>query len=279
MFGADFDKAISWAAAVELVHNASLVHDDLCDEDSLRRGNQTVFKKYGAAIAVCLGDYYIAAGFRLAALAGPQTINLFSDCVITSVGGQASEFFAVGYPSWSQYSDIAVRKTAPLLSLSMSGAAAITGYAIHQNSVERYFSHSAICFQIINDLHNFNETFGTDTLCSDLAKGRPNAVLACFSATLAAPVKTLFDRWNDQTRSGGRLPDARETQEWWRCVQQSDAYRQALQQLTFHFNAADNALSRLAPQIQDILSDFQQWLAREVNNVHRCVPAGRETNR
>jgi geranylgeranyl pyrophosphate synthase len=279
MFGADFDKAINWAAAVELVHNASLVHDDLCDGDFLRRGNQTIFKKYGAAIAVCLGDYYIATGYRLAALAGPQTINLFSDCIVTSVGGQASEFFAMGYPTWSQYSDIAVRKTAPLLSLSISGAAAANDYPLDQKSVDRYVSQAAICFQIINDLHNFNETFGTDRLCSDLAKSRPNAVLACFSDTLAAPKKALFDHWNDQTRSGVQQPDASETQEWWQWVQRSEAHLHALHQLSLHFNAADNALLRLTPRMQDILTDLQQWLADEVSNARCCVTINREKDR
>jgi geranylgeranyl pyrophosphate synthase len=270
-FGAEFDKAVDWAAAVELIHNASLIHDDLCDRDAERRGKETICNQYGEAIAVCLGDYYIAAGFRLAALVGPQTIPVFSDSVITSIGGQASEFVVPGYPSWSQYRDIAVRKTSPLLSLSVIGAAAITGYSVNHSSVERYFSHAATCFQIINDLHNFTIAIGSDSPCSDLVNGRPNAVVACFRDALAAPMQAVFDSWIDRIRAGELMIDMAETQEWWRRVQQSEAFVHTVQQLHFHFTAAANEMLRLPLEIQIVLKDFQKWLASELSDVNQCA--------
>ena len=66
--------ALQTAAACELLHNASLVHDDLQDKDETRRGRPAVWQKFGPEIAISLGDYFIASAFRLLAgldCAGP----------------------------------------------------------------------------------------------------------------------------------------------------------------------------------------------------------------
>ena len=59
--------AIRWAAAVEVLHNASLMHDDICDGDKQRRGNQAVWAKFGRNVALTLGDWLIALSFEFAA--------------------------------------------------------------------------------------------------------------------------------------------------------------------------------------------------------------------
>ena len=59
--------AIRWAAAVEVLHNASLIHDDICDGDKQRRGNQAVWAKFGRNVALTLGDWLIALSFEFAA--------------------------------------------------------------------------------------------------------------------------------------------------------------------------------------------------------------------
>ena len=267
-FGVDFERAVDWAAVVELLHNASLIHDDICDGDSERRGKSTVYKQHGAAIAICLGDYYIAAGFGLAALAGAESIPVVTNSVFTSIGGQAREFVGDGYPSWSQYRDIAVRKTAPLLSLPVIGAAAISGYAIDTKSIERYFSHTATCFQIINDLQNFADSVGAINPCSDMAGCRPNAVIACFRDALTASSQASFDRWNDRVRSGESGNNVMEAREWWQRVQHTEALSRAARHLDFHFKAASSELLRLPSEIKAILDDFQRWLACELAKVH-----------
>ena len=60
-------SCIRWAASVELLHNASLVHDDVCDDDSDRRGITSVSEMYGREIAICLGDAMIALSSLLLA--------------------------------------------------------------------------------------------------------------------------------------------------------------------------------------------------------------------
>ena len=63
--GAPQKAAVQTAAACELLHNASLVHDDLQDKDETRRGRPAVWQKFGPEIAINLGDYIIASAFRL----------------------------------------------------------------------------------------------------------------------------------------------------------------------------------------------------------------------
>jgi geranylgeranyl pyrophosphate synthase len=268
LFGADFDAAITWAAAVELIHDASLVHDDLCDGDVERRGQQTVFKQYGEALAVCLGDYYISTAFRLAASASPDTVIMLCDAVTKSTGGQSSEFNMAGYPSWSRYCEIAVQKTSPLLSLPITGAAKLTGYPVDQQRVESYFANAATCFQIINDLHNFYASQSNDELCSDLANCRPNALISCFRDSLKAPVQSRFEQWSDRIRAAKELCNSRESLQWWQFVRQSQALTLTAQRLHFHFNMANNELNRLPTNIQCVLSKFHQWLDYELAKVN-----------
>ena len=54
------DAAINWALSVELMHNASLVHDDVCDEYSQRRHIPTIFANFGGPLAICFGDWLVA---------------------------------------------------------------------------------------------------------------------------------------------------------------------------------------------------------------------------
>ena len=64
---------IALASSIELLHNASLIHDDLQDADATRRGRQSVWKKYGKSHAVCAGDVMIAAAFG--SLANVETFS------------------------------------------------------------------------------------------------------------------------------------------------------------------------------------------------------------
>lgn len=278
LFGANVDTAITWAAAVELIHDASLVHDDLCDGDVERRGHQTVFKQYGEALAVCLGDYYISTAFRLAASASPDTVIMLCDAVTKSTGGQAAEFNMAGYPSWGRYCEIAVQKTSPLLSLPITGAAKLTGYVVDNQRVESYFANASTCFQIINDLHNFFAAQDDNVLCSDLAHCRPNALISCFRDSLKTPAQSRFDQWSDRIRASKELCDSRESLQWWQFVRQSQSLTYTAQRLHFHFNMANNELNRLPTDLQCVLSKFHQWLDYELTKVNVSALTKKESN-
>ncbi len=89
--GADPDRVLPAAAALELVHNFSLVHDDLpaLDDDELRRGRPTVHVQFGEAVAVLAGDALLAEAMRLA-LAYPTTdvARELAEATLGMIGGQ-----------------------------------------------------------------------------------------------------------------------------------------------------------------------------------------------
>ena len=68
----DTAAALHWAVAIEVLHNASLIHDDICDGDQLRRGRLSIWSKYGRNVALTLGDWLIALAFELAAEAAQR---------------------------------------------------------------------------------------------------------------------------------------------------------------------------------------------------------------
>ncbi len=276
LYGSSPDSAILWAASVELLHNASLVHDDLCDKDSIRRGQRTVYRQYGAAVAVCLGDYYIAKAFELGAQAGVASVRCLSASIATLVGGQAAEFSHAGYPDWSHYEQIAAHKTAPLLSLGVTGAAAVNCESVPTERIERYFYHAALCFQMINDFRNFSGSDGAESPCSDLANCRPNAVIACFTETLPLQLAARFSLWADKIKAGEIIADAVETREWWQRLCASGAFSDAAQRLHFHFNMATSELTRLPSDLQGVVTPLNEWLALELTKTQHCMSQKRD---
>src|SRR5438270_471456 len=90
----DTDKVMSAAAAIELLHTASLVHDDLVDNASLRRGSPTLNQHWGGGTTVLIGDYLLARSAWLATYTGKQRlIEKFSDTLVIIVEGELREIF------------------------------------------------------------------------------------------------------------------------------------------------------------------------------------------
>ena len=89
--GAEPERALPAAASVELVHNFSLVHDDLptLDNDAMRRGSPSVWAKYGEAVAVLAGDALLAEAFRLAlSYPTPAVGRELAQATLGMIGGQ-----------------------------------------------------------------------------------------------------------------------------------------------------------------------------------------------
>ena len=65
LLGISSQTYINWAVVCELIHSASLLHDDICDQDNLRRGQTSLWKEFGIPAAICTGDYLIAESFKI----------------------------------------------------------------------------------------------------------------------------------------------------------------------------------------------------------------------
>ena len=82
IYGGDIKEAMPAAMAIEMFHNFTLVHDDIMDHDELRRGRDTVYKKYDESIAILAGDGLLVQAYaalaRVDGLALPRVISAFS---------------------------------------------------------------------------------------------------------------------------------------------------------------------------------------------------------
>ena len=164
---AEIDTSISllWAAAVEVLHNASLIHDDICDGDKQRRGRSSIWVKFGQDTALTLGDWLIALSFELASEAAemsntPRLVGILARHMATTTAGQAMEFRWDSTQSWDVYLKIAADKTAPLLTAPIHGVTLMSGTSGLGFAISGYFCDLGKAYQIANDILNFKGTDG-----------------------------------------------------------------------------------------------------------------------
>src|SRR5579864_1292553 len=156
-----FDKLLPLSVAFEMVHLATLLHDDIVDNAMTRRGNPTVNALWGNNIAILLGDYYFAKTAGLIADINDNRIDhLFSDTVATVCEGTIMEMMTAGrinLATKSYYEKIS-HKTACLIAACCKGGA-IVSQASHEeiDLLYDYGMNLGIAFQIIDDILDYTE--------------------------------------------------------------------------------------------------------------------------
>ena len=159
------EKLIPLSVAFEMVHLATLIHDDIVDESMTRRGKPTVNAVWGDKIAILLGDYYFAKTAGLIADINDNRIDhLFSDTVATVCEGTILEMMTAGRADLSleTYYEKIKHKTAALLAACSKGGA-IVGEASEQEVklLHDYGMNMGIAFQIIDDILDYTEDQST----------------------------------------------------------------------------------------------------------------------
>jgi len=166
----DGESSISYAApiaiAVELIHSATLVHDDIIDRSTKRRGVETVFKKWGEEAAILVGDLLFSEAFGLVGVHEiPELTEVISETCIKLTEGEMLEFRHTGNTSMTEevYLEIIERKTASLFEAS-TRCGGLLAHA-REGEVEalaRYGFNFGVCFQIIDDILDITggEKFG-----------------------------------------------------------------------------------------------------------------------
>ena len=159
MLGADPDKLITLAAAVEMLHTATLVHDDLIDGALLRRGNPTLNARWSPASTVLTGDFIFARAAKLAAETDCLPLmRLFAETLAIIVNGELTQLFSSrGIANRENYNQRIFAKTASLFEMSARGAAMIS--PVDEAVVEamrNYGCQVGMAFQIVDDILDFN---------------------------------------------------------------------------------------------------------------------------
>ena len=153
--------AVSIAAAAELVHNASLVHDDLQDRDLTRHGVSTVWSVYGDGIAICAGDLLLSAAY--CALSGlsrphllPTLLPLLHGRISAASMGQCADLTAETsrVVTAKEYENLAALKSGSLLALPLELALVAGGELQAIAEARRAAESFAIGYQIFDDLND-----------------------------------------------------------------------------------------------------------------------------
>jgi geranylgeranyl diphosphate synthase type II len=164
--GAPPRRALSVACALELVHTYSLVHDDLpaMDNADERRGAPTCHRKFGEGNAILVGDALLTLAFELFGRNGTANslaiIRTVSQAcgTIGLIGGQVLDLQAISQPRTATertLRDIAQRKTAALITASVSAGALAGGASAQQMKwLQRYGQGVGLAFQLIDDVHD-----------------------------------------------------------------------------------------------------------------------------
>ncbi|HUY32591.1 MAG TPA: polyprenyl synthetase family protein [Pirellulales bacterium] len=180
------------AMSIETFHKASLVHDDIEDDDPFRYGEATLHRKYGAATAINVGDYLIGLGYRLisrdAAAIGPDTaadiLDRLADAHMKLCEGQGAELL------WRDSLDkrltpldalkIYALKTAPAFEAALYSGLRLAGPAGDGAAwVAPFARHLGVAFQILNDLGDWRGDDHNKLLAAgDLLGGRPTVLWA-----------------------------------------------------------------------------------------------------
>ena len=215
------EEGIVLAAAVELLHNASLVLDDVQDNDEMRRGRASVWRTFGRSQAINLGTFLIAQSTALAArLRGISP--LFAATLREATAGQSAEIdFHTATPTLTDYERMAEAKTGALFALSANSAAILARLPEDlAATIGHAFARLGAAYQVQDDLADALGLKGRARAGLDLREGKANSIvlfhlalrpdnsaslLAFLRDTAARREDTQLDVWLGQLFDSGAV--------------------------------------------------------------------------
>ncbi|MFN3629946.1 MAG: polyprenyl synthetase family protein, partial [Casimicrobiaceae bacterium] len=190
------DLTISLAAVIELIHTATLLHDDVVDESDLRRGRATANAAFGNAASVLVGDFLYSRAFQLmVATERPRVLDILAEATNRIAEGEVMQLMAIGRLDLSvaEYMRVIDAKTAKLFEAAGAlGAIAAGAGEDELRTVADYARHLGAAFQIADDVLDYRgdaDALGK-RLGDDLAEGK-----------LTLPIIIALERADPPTQS------------------------------------------------------------------------------
>lgn len=157
----DKEKSYALAAAVELLHTATLVHDDLIDNSLFRRGMPTLNVSWSPGATILTGDFLFARSAQLAAETNNvRIINIFAQTLMIIVGGELNQLFVDGQgniPTAEAYQERIYAKTASLFAAgTKSGGVLCNAPEPEIEALRDYGYYLGMAFQIVDDILDFS---------------------------------------------------------------------------------------------------------------------------
>ena len=176
MLGGQHDRLVTLAAAIEMLHTATLVHDDLIDGAMMRRGITTINARWSPAATVLTGDFVFARAAKLAAETDSvEVMRLFAETLATIVSGEITQLFSrSGVASRKNYEQRIYAKTASLFELATGAAAFLCDVDDSIVEAMHCYGHDiGMAFQIVDDILDFTGDQSTvgKPVASDLRQG------------------------------------------------------------------------------------------------------------
>jgi len=178
MLGYEGERSVRYAAVVELIHTATLIHDDIIDESELRRGRPTANRRWGNQPAVLVGDWLYTRTMDLCLELGDvEVMRLLTGATLKMIEGEILADQVRGRIDLDEdtYMEITRRKTAELFAAACALPALFQPSTLHLTGQLAAFGRSlGLCFQLIDDVLDYTasaEQLGKPVL-ADLREGR-----------------------------------------------------------------------------------------------------------
>jgi geranylgeranyl pyrophosphate synthase len=237
-------ELIKIASAVELIHTASLIHDDVIDRALLRHNKPTINSKYGQDVSIAFGDYLYSIAFRLiSASRNMDVLSCIVDAARAMCEGELAQICERGNPELlkEHYLVIVKKKTSSLFAASCQAGAMVSNCQPgFRNDLNEYGLNFGIAFQIVDDcldLISKEQATGKDVGC-DFKMGE-----------LTLPLVNLFsDESTDREELADLLKKRNNKDAFFRLRERfihSEAFRQTQDDVIFYINKARQNLSRL----------------------------------
>lgn len=175
--------AAQMAAVVELIHTATLLHDDVVDESTLRRGRDTANALFGNAASVLTGDFLYSRAFEMMVeVQEPRVMAILAQATNRIAEGEVLQLMNMGDAEVDEgrYVEVIIRKTATLFAAATQLAAVLEGQSPEMEAaLTAYGLHLGTAFQLIDDVLDYtgDEAQTGKHVGDDLAEGKPTLPL------------------------------------------------------------------------------------------------------
>jgi octaprenyl-diphosphate synthase len=171
------------AAVIELIHTSTLLHDDVVDESSMRRGRETANELFGNQASVLVGDFLYSRSFQMMVeVDNMKVLNILADTTNEVAAGEVLQLMNINDPKVSEkaYYQVIERKTAILFAAATQLGAVLCGASAQiEKGLRQYGLQLGIAFQLIDDALDYAadaEEMGKN-VGDDLAEGKPTLPL------------------------------------------------------------------------------------------------------
>jgi octaprenyl-diphosphate synthase len=176
-------RRVDAAAIIEFIHTATLLHDDVVDGSSHRRGRETANQRFGNQASVLVGDFLYSRSFQMMVRVGAMPVmSVMANATNTIAEGEVLQLINCGDPDTSEtrYLDVIYRKTARLFEAGAEIAGVLSGVSEQTRSALRdYGRHLGTAYQLADDALDYTgdpQSLGKD-VGDDLAEGKPTLPL------------------------------------------------------------------------------------------------------